>query len=370
MIRWALPFLDTLIGAPMQSPSAPAGAGRGEGEAIRCLLHTTNRSLAHLALLLLLCASGVGYAHEMRPGYLELRQTAPDTYAVAWKVPARGELRLALYPRFPASCKETGDPIVLHTGEAHTQRTTLVCASGLDGERIEIDGLASTFTDVLVRFTRADGSVQTVRLTPSSPGFDVAPAAGAVEVARTYTGLGIEHILLGADHLLFVLGLLLLVRDRWRLVKTITAFTVAHSITLVAATLGFAHAPAAPVEAAIALSIVFLAVELVRGQQGVIGLTQRTPWLVAFAFGLLHGFGFAGALSSLGIPQQAVPLALLFFNVGVEIGQLLFIALVFIVIATVRGVWPSVPRWAPAATAYGIGSLASFWLIQRVVGML
>ena len=189
-------------------------------------------------------------------------------------------------------------------------------------------GLAATRIDVLVRLARSDGTTQLGRVLVLDPQFVFSASPGAMEVARTYTVLGIEHILSGVDHLLFVLALVMLVRGTRRLVATITAFTLAHSLTLAAASLGFVSVPGPPVEATIALSIMFVAAEIVRARQGRPGLTQRYPWLVAFSFGLLHGLGFAGALAEVGLPPLSIPLALLFFNVGVEIGQLLFVAAV------------------------------------------
>ena len=214
------------------------------------------------------------------------------------------------------------------SGDAYLERWRIQRAGGLENQTIHIDGLAGTKIDVLVRMENADGVTQTTRLLPASPSFTVEAAPSPWRVSATYLVLGIEHILLGIDHLLFVLALVLLVKGWKRLVGTITAFTVAHSITLAAATLGFVHVPGPPVEACIALSIVFVAAEIIRGRQGQPGLTERAPWVVAFTFGLLHGLGFAGALNEVGLPAQAIPLALLFFNVGVEIGQLAFIALV------------------------------------------
>jgi hydrogenase/urease accessory protein HupE len=222
-----------------------------------------------------------------------------------------------------------------------------------------------------VRLERADGSVQLGRVLPLDPRFVVTASPDAFEVVQTYTVLGIEHILTGFDHLLFVLALVILVKGVRRLIATVTAFTVAHSLTLVAATLGWVHVPGPPVEAAIALSIMFVAAEIVHSRQGMNGLTERFPWIVAFTFGLLHGFGFASALSQVGLPQTAIPVALLFFNVGVEIGQLLFIAFVFAVIALARQVlrrfaMPQ-PAWTWRVPPYAIGSVAAFWAIQRIV---
>jgi hydrogenase/urease accessory protein HupE len=198
----------------------------------------------------------------------------------------------------------------------------------------------------------------------------VTASPGAFEVVTTYTVLGIEHILTGFDHLSFVLALLLLVKGKRRLIATVTAFTIAHSLTLFAATLGWVRVPGPPVEAMIALSIVFVATEIVHARQGRPGLTGRFPWTVAFVFGLLHGLGFAGALAEVGLPQASIPTALLFFNVGVEIGQLSFITLVFAIIAVSlrvsRRLALITPGWLWRVPPYAIGGLASFWVVQRI----
>jgi hydrogenase/urease accessory protein HupE len=187
-------------------------------------------------------------------------------------------------------------------------------------------------------------------------------------VAWTYLGLGVEHILLGIDHLLFVLALLFLVQGWRRVIITITAFTVAHSITLAAATLGLVHVPQAPVEASIALSIVFVATEIVRSRMGRVSVAERWPWVIAFVFGLLHGFGFAGALREVGMPEDAIPLALLCFNIGVEVGQLLFIAAVMGIVTLLRRSAITIPAWAWRVPVYTIGTLAMYWTIERVAG--
>ncbi len=305
-------------------------------------------------------------AHEVRPGYLALRQTGAESFDVLWKVPAKGDLRLSLKARLPENCVAPAPRSSYFGGGASTDRWSVRCDGGLTGRTITIDGLSSTMTDVLVRLERADGTTQVTRLSPSEPSFVVEAAPSAMQVAGTYLGLGVEHILLGIDHLLFVLALLILVEGTRRLVATITAFTVAHSLTLGAATLGFVHVPQTPVEAIIALSIVFVATEIVRSRHGSPGLTQRWPWIVAFTFGLLHGFGFAGALTEIGLPAQAVPLALLFFNVGVELGQLAFIAAVALVMVAARRLALPQPAWAWRVPAYGIGALAAYWTIERV----
>jgi len=322
-----------------------------------------------LAFAAFLCVPAL--AHEMRPAYLELRQTGAETYDVLWKVPGRGEnLRLGLYVEFPADTKNLTEPRGAMVNNALTERWSVRRAGGLDGGTIQIDGLSATMTDVLVRLERLDGSTLVTRLTPSAPSFVVEASPAAMQVAGTYLVLGVEHILGGIDHLLFVLALLILVKGTGRLIATVTAFTVAHSLTLAGATLGFVHVPGPPVEAAIALSIVFVAAEIIHSRQGKVGLTERFPWIVAFIFGLLHGFGFASALNEVGLPQSAIPVALLFFNVGVEIGQLLFIASVFTVIALARRITRRIgmsqPAWAWRVPPYAIGAVSVFWIIQRM----
>ncbi len=335
--------------------------------------------LSFLFGLFAVAVSTVGHAHEVRPAYLELRETSAGTYAVLWKVPARGDLRLGLYARFPDTCSEISPRSTYQVDGAFIDRSTVACGGGLAGYAISIDGLRDTRTDALVRVEHAGGAVQTARLTPAAPSVVVEAIPGAMGVARTYFALGVEHILLGIDHLLFVLALLLITRGTWRLIKTVTAFTVAHSVTLALAALGVVHVPQAPVEAIIALSIVFVAAEILRARRGVHGITARAPWVVAFVFGLLHGFGFAGALSETGLPANHIPLALLLFNLGVEAGQLLFIAAVLGLLALGQraAMWSrnrpgfSTNRlWDSATptlvTAYAIGSVAMFWVIERV----
>ena len=334
------------------------------------------RSLCFGAILFAFSSSPV-FGHEVRPAYLELRQTGTDTYDVLWKVPARGEnLRLGIDVEFPSGTANVTLPRTSIANDASTERWCVKRTAGLTGGKIYIAGLPATMTDVLVRIENLDGTTQVTRLTPSSPSFGVAAAPGALEVMRTYLVLGVEHILFGVDHLLFVLALIILVKGWRKLVGTITAFTIAHSITLAAATLGFVHVPAKPVEATIALSIVFVACEIVHRRQRRSGLTEAWPWLVAFTFGLLHGLGFADALREVGLPQNAIPLALLFFNIGVELGQLLFIGLVMAVIAlAVRAakkfsqlsVMPQSALWCENISAYAIGGVATFWLMQRTL---
>jgi hydrogenase/urease accessory protein HupE len=321
---------------------------------------------ALLLLLLGFIAMSV-VAHEVRPAYLELRQTNAETYDVLWKVPGRGEdLRFGVYARLPGNCQKSSEIQTTAINNAFSDRWTVQCTGGITGGTIFIEGLSSSVIDVLVRIQRIDGTIQVTRLTPSAPSFTVEASPSKVQLASTYVSLGVEHILYGIDHLLFVLGLMLLVRGFRSLVKTITAFTVAHSITLGAATLGFIHVEVAPVEATIALSILFLSAELVRSQRGESGIAQRAPWIVAFAFGLLHGLGFASTLGKMGLPHSEIPIALLLFNVGVELGQLGFV-LVFAgflrSLATLEIRWPN---WMRAIPAYSIGAFAALTFLQRV----
>lgn len=327
---------------------------------------------ALVALLTGMVASSA--AHELQPGYLELRLVDKDEYAVTWKVPANRGRPLAIAARLPANCTPPMPEQPIWDGSAYVARWRVTCPGGLEGGLIQIDGLAKTSTDVLVRFDYADGVNEARRLTPGDPFFTVPTQPNPLEVARAYLLLGVEHILSGFDHLLFVLALLLLVKGSRRILATVTAFTLAHSLTLAVATLGLVRVGGPPVEAAIALSIAFVAAEIIQSRHGKPGLTERYPWVVAFTFGLLHGFGFAGALTELGLPQKSIPVALLLFNVGVEVGQLVFIAAMLAVAALARLVARRVPvprpEWAWAVPPYAIGGVAAFWVIQRVAGFI
>jgi hypothetical protein len=320
-----------------------------------------------LIFFVLFTAATSAFAHEVRPAYLELRQTGQETYDVLWKVPGRVEnLRLGIYVELPAGCTNITAPRASMVNTAFTERWSMKRPGGLTGGTIHIGGLAATNTDVLVRMERLDGTTQVMRLTPSAPSFVVEAAPAALEVAGTFMVLGVEHILTGIDHLLFVLALIIITRGGWMLVKTVTAFTISHSITLTAATLGFVHIPQLPVEAVITLSIVFVASEIVRQRRGIKGLTERAPWVVAFSFGLVHGLGFAGGLTEAGIPVGQIPTALLFFSIGVEAGHFLFIGAVLSLIALVRRIGIPSPRWAELVPPYAIGTTAMFWVIQRI----
>lgn len=306
-------------------------------------------------------------ADEIRPGYLELKESSQNLFSVVWKVPAKGDKKLSLQVKLPEHCQDKTEPKVQLINGAYIQRWIIACERSLVGQSISIIGLESTNTDVLLRMEFNNGNSQSIALTPTKNSYQVPAVASPLQIVGTYTWLGIEHILLGVDHLLFVFALLLIVSSTRRLLWTITAFTLAHSLTLAGATLGLLMVPQQPVEAVIALSILFLAMEIVHGKRGRPGAAARWPWLVAFIFGLLHGFGFAGALAEVGLPQQAIPLALVFFNIGVELGQLFFVA-------GVLGIgWvlhqfkqPKLLGWAETGAVYIIGSLASFWLLERI----
>ena len=318
-------------------------------------------------LVVLLGMSAAAQADVFRPAYLELRELGDGVYDVLWKVPALGsDRRLSAYVQFPSDTQNVTEPRVVVVDGAWVERYRIERDGGLVGATVSITGSAAGVTDVIARVERRDGSTQVERLPPELPAFEVRAAAGANEIAWSYFVMGVEHILAGVDHLVFVLALLLIVKGTRRIVATITAFTVAHSITLVAATLGWINLPGPPVEAIIALSIVFVASEVVHGLRGHEGLTAHAPWIVAFSFGLLHGLGFAGALAEVGLPRVAIPVALMTFNIGVEAGQLAFVAAVLAVQAISTRLFPVPGARAAGAVAYGIGGIAAFWTIERI----
>jgi hypothetical protein len=331
------------------------------------------RSVAgrYLCALVLLLASLTARAHEIRPAYLEIREGADQSIHVLWKQPIAGDRKLAIRPVLSSGWLDE-DSASMARGEAHLilRWTIHPPHAPLAGQRLAIDGLERTMTDALVRIVLADG-VEVIRLLkPNQPELTI-PSSGKPSIPVVdYIQLGMLHIWTGVDHLLYVLGLLLLVRQRAALIKTLTAFTVAHSITLAAASLGFVIVPQAPVEALIALSIVYVAVELVYLRRGRPGLTCRFPWIVAFAFGLLHGIGFAGALGEVGLPPRDIPLALLCFNAGIEIGQLAFVAVVLTAVRPVVTVAPRAAELALRSAPHVIGSLAAFWFIERTLSFI
>lgn len=316
----------------------------------------------------LLVTASVARAHEARPAYLEIKETTSGQYSILWRTPMLAGMRLPVRMQLPSDTKEMRDPSVQELADSIVERHWIDAGTnGLAGKRIDFLGLQGTITDVVVRVEMIDGRKWTTIAHPSQPWVELAANQSTWGVMGTYIVQGIRHILFGADHMLFVLGLLLIVKDRWMLLKTVTAFTVAHSITLAIATLGYAEIPVLPLNAAIALSILFLGPEIVRSWRGETSFTIRHPWVVAFAFGLLHGFGFASALTSAGLPRHELPLALVSFNVGVELGQLGFIGLILALERSFRILEVRWPRWVEALPGYTVGSLGAFWTVQRVV---
>ena len=336
-------------------------------------MNTWLRGIGRLACALLIAtmlAVSTARAHEVRPAYLELEESAPGAFSVLWRTPVLAGMRLPITLKLPDGVRNLKEPVVQELTDSLVERRWIDAGpDGLAGKRVEITGLQLTITDVLVRVKFMDGRTLQTLVRPAQPWVEIAASQGPFAVFGSYATLGVEHILFGFDHLLFVLALILIVRSTRVLIWTITAFTLAHSITLALATLGVVHVPGPPVEAAIALSIVLLASEILRLWRGAPSLTAKWPWLVAFTFGLLHGFGFAGALTAIGLPANAVPLALFAFNVGVEFGQLLFIAAVLGALAIMKRLpLPPLAKHAMPVAAYAIGTLAAFWFLERLTG--
>lgn len=329
-------------------------------------------------LLVWLCALAVlagwplaGVAHEVRPALVQIVETGAGDYDVTWKRPVVGDMALRLVPHLSGGALEK-PPTGEQAAPGYVSRVWRVRGGApLDGQTLNVEGLSQSVTDVLVRITTRDGRAFDYVVRPSQPTLrlNLSPAQGIA--VPGYLKLGVAHILTGFDHLLFVFGLMLLIGPNWRLVKAVTAFTAAHSITLGLAALGYLRFPSAAIEALVALSILFVAMELLPGRRDDNTLAHRRPWTIAFLFGLLHGMAFAGVLSEIGLPPGAAPQALLLFNVGVELGQLLFIGAA---LAGMKGLslvrhrlnlaWPG---WAAATPAYVIGGLSAYWLIERTI---
>lgn len=314
-------------------------------------------------------------AHEIRPALLDINEREPGFYDVKWKVPALGDRTLAIEPIFPACMKPVGPPSQHTSPGAFLQYFSFKTdGKPIAGETLLIKGLTGVQIDVLVQIKLANGDSHSVILRPKSPSFIIPERASKGAVAWSYLKMGVTHILGGIDHLLFVLALVVIVPNRWMLFKTITAFTVAHSFTLALASLGFVHFPPSPTEAVIALSIVFLAVEIVHSRRGKFSLMEKYPWIVAMIFGLFHGLGFAGALYEVGLPQHEIPLALLMFNVGVELGQIAFVFVVLGILMLFRTACDKLPSIASLShwqlIPYGIGCVAAYWTIERTMAFL
>ncbi len=330
------------------------------------------RAVLLIALLAGVAVVGTVQAHEVRPALLDIRATGDGWYDVTFKNPVRDGKPMDISPVYPDDFILVGNPVsregpasVITTAKYRAQSGTIV------GMPIEITGLTAIQSDVLIQIALEDGTTHSAILKPQSPSYVVPEKEDAWSVATGYIVMGITHILSGYDHLAFVLALILLIRDRWMLIKAITAFTVAHSISLALATFGVVNVPSKPTEAVIALSILFLAIEVLRRDDGKGGgIAVQAPWIVAFGFGLVHGLGFAGALSAVGLPEHAIPLALFTFNVGVEIGQLMFVAVVLVIIAVIHRLHLTRGLFNPRLVPYAIGAWAAYWVIERTVGFL
>ena len=313
--------------------------------------------------------AGSAYAHALSPSMLTVRELTSGEMEVSWKTPLMRLPGSDLRPVLPPDCVANGTPELVEDSDSVTARWRVGCgASGLIGREIAVEGLGYAKTDALLHIELADGRVVDTVLRAREPRFTVPDHETTLTVARRYVELGVVHILTGWDHLLFALGLLLLARDRRALLATITAFTLGHSVTLTLAALDLAHVSPAPVEALIAFSIFVLAVELARSDAG--SRLWRKPWLMALVFGLLHGLGFAGTLRAAGLPAGSIPLALLSFNVGIELGQLGFVGSIVAVYAAARSLAVPAPAWGRTLAVYAIGSLAVFWVIERALPLL
>jgi hypothetical protein len=322
------------------------------------------------ALLWTAGAASTVVAHPLDPALLEIRESPTGTLDVLWRLPVSGTADAPLQAILPAGCKPLSAPVASRAGARITLRWSARCGDGgLVGSEIGVDGLRERRTDALLRVHLADGRLIQAVLRGDAPTLAVPVSAGRLDVLRDYLLLGFEHILGGPDHLLFVLGLVLLVQGYRRLFWTITAFTAGHSVTLALAVLGVVKVPSHPVEALIALTIVVVAVELTRAGHGHETWIQRFPWAMAFMFGLLHGLGFAGALTEIGLPANEVPLALAAFNIGIEVGQLLCVAVILTAAAGLRRVPVSLPTAVRHLPSYAIGSLAVFWVLERTTAM-
>ena len=324
-------------------------------------------SLVMMTLLLSLLPLGAS-AHRFAPSLLQVDALEGEQYGVRWKTPIQVVSDIPLQPLLPERCETVVTSPWVQEGTGKLQQSTVRCTGGLVGASFGVSGLGPNQASVLLTINLPDEVSHQAVLTAESPVFEVPEEPDRWQVVGRYSVLGAEHILAGADHLLFVFGLLLLVGTGRRLVYTITAFTLGHSVTLAMVTLGLFTYPVALIEFLIALSIFVLAVELTR-ERGASRL-WRQPWWLAAGFGLLHGMGFAGALADTGLPQANLPLALLFFNVGIELGQLLFIGvLLSLWLLGLRFAGDALRRWA-FVPVWVLGVLSAQWCIERFLEVL
>jgi hypothetical protein len=321
-----------------------------------------------LFLLFIFSSSTFTFSDEIKLSYLEIKETSPQQYTLLLKLISKDNKKLPIEVVIPKGCILSFPKKSNLVNNTYLDSWKIKCNAPLEGSTLTIKGLNTTETDLLVHMDFHSGISHSTLLGPTNSSYHVPKKDSSWQIVKTYTWLGITHILLGFDHLLFVFALLLIVKNMHRLLWTVTAFTLAHSLTMAVATLGIVHIPQAPVEAVIALSILFLAMEIIHEKQGKVGLTSLYPWLIAFIFGLLHGFGFAGALAEIGLPQHAITLALIFFNIGVEIGQLMFIASVVVIVMILQHLtYPALLNKLQTLVVYMIGGVSSFWLIERTL---
>ncbi|MFN8642240.1 MAG: HupE/UreJ family protein [Candidatus Binatia bacterium] len=326
----------------------------------------TGWHLAGLALAGLLVATAAS-AHEARPAYLEIRETAPGRFSLLWRTPVLAGMRLPVRLQVPGELRNLQEPVVQELADSLVERRVVDAGpGGLAGRRIDFVGLPLTITDVLVHVTLLDGRSWSTIARPSQPWVEFAPPQSPIDVVGQYARHGIEHVVRGAEHLLFLLGLLLVARDARARLKVVSAALVAPSVTLALTTLGSVALPAAPLDAAIALGILFLGLEAVRVWRGETSVAIRHPWVIAFALGLLHGLGFASGLAAAALPRAELPLALLSFNLGLAIAQLAFVLLIVLGERAFRLLAGRGPGWLPAVPGYAVGSMGAFWTIQRV----
>ena len=324
-------------------------------------------------LLLLICglaATGSAGAHEVRPAYLKIVERDDDSIEIRWRQPVMGDYTIAIAPVLSSGWLD-GEPQERSVTSNSLVKTWSMNPphAPLAGQTLWIKGLNRTITDTLVRIEYADGRVLSHLVKASRPSMEIPAKNSSTMTVPEYLLLGIHHIWSGPDHLIYVLGLILLISTFRSLITTITAFTLAHSLTLACAALGWIQLRPAPVEAVISLSIVYVAVELLRLRRGESSLAGRAPWMIAFVFGLLHGFGFAGALRETGLPDQAIAPALFMFNVGIELGQIMFVLLILATFRFLRNYLPVLQERMLRIAPYGIGSVASFWLIERMTAI-
>lgn len=327
--------------------------------------------VAALLLLFAVGLSGNVLAHESQPGLLQIKQVNPSRYQLNWRAPIYYGQPHPARLKLPENWQIVREPTVRQLPDSALHGWIVDIQGGsINGSVIRFPGLEATITDVFVRISRMDGSETSLVVRPTRPYVELRGERPWYQSAGEYLILGFHHILMGIDHLLFVMGLMIIVQGSRMLIKTITSFTVAHSVTLAIATLGLASIPGPPLNAAIALSILFLGPEIVRVWHGKTSFTIRHPWVVAFGFGLLHGFGFASGLSTVGMPKAEIPQALFMFNVGVELGQIAFVVLMLLIYRSLKILAFRWPRWVEFMPGYTIGSLGAFWTIQRVAMML